>query len=547
MKSSQVVPEESLDKLLSSKKISQITYQRVVSAKKYIERKYNLIKLRDLENNLIHQKIQNSNLSQKQKDEIYKAIEEKEKKRLHSIREKLSAFDYEPLYMIGKGAFGEVYVCRDKRNNGIVAIKKIKKQLLVSKNQIKHIKDEQDFLSKIKSPWIVELKASFQQGDYLFLVMEFLPGGDLMSLLISKDLLTEKEARFYLCEMILAIESVHKLNCIHRDIKPDNILIGKNGHIKLSDFGLAKVPDKYFKEDFFNNTEFKVNKHKRNFSCVGTPYYVAPEVLKKSGYGEEIDWWSLGVIFYEMLIGYAPFFSQETKDVCNKVVNFKKYLVFPPNITVSPAAQDLIRKLVAEPSARLGKEGVDEIKSHPFFNGVNWNKVKEMKPPFIPKLANDYDISYFEEIGKVDNFYPKDINKRKDAVYIGYTYKDDSNFQVDLIEVIEMIQKKENENTQKTETTSINNADNNCFSNALKCIKENELKKEEKLLKDRLSKNVSSLEHEGDSKRSQGLNKSGNILKVLTNKIFNRGKSKNKIAKESNMSTNTQRKHGGNI
>ena len=267
-----IVPLESL---LHQKKISRLTYDKVLIVKKYIERKYNLIKIKKLEDTIIKEKLKALNFPEKEKQEIQKEIQMKEKQRIIKIREKMSIFDYESLNIIGRGAFGEVHICRNKKTGEIVAIKKIKKEVLFQKNQIRHTRDEQDFLSKIKSPWIVELKASFQQGDFLYLIMEYLPGGDLMGLLIEKDVLTEEQARFYVCELILAIESVHKLNCIHRDIKPDNILIDKNGHIKLSDFGLSKVPDSLSKEDFVNENASK-NGHSRNFSCVGTAYYVAP-------------------------------------------------------------------------------------------------------------------------------------------------------------------------------------------------------------------------------------------------------------------------------
>ena len=245
----QIIPLESL---LKQNKISQLTYDKVIVAKKYIERKYNLIKIRKIENEVIKEKINNLNIPKDKKEEIINEIQQKEKNRLQKIREKLTIQDYESLNIIGRGAFGEVHVCRNKKTNEIVAIKKIKKSVLFQKNQIKHTRDEQDFLSKIKSNWIVELKCSFQEGDYLYLIMEYLPGGDLMNLLIIKDILKEEEAKFYLCEMVLAIEAIHNLDCIHRDIKPDNILIDKYGHIKLSDFGLAKIADNIFKEDIYN-------------------------------------------------------------------------------------------------------------------------------------------------------------------------------------------------------------------------------------------------------------------------------------------------------
>lgn len=148
--------------------------------------------------------------------------------------------DFESLAIIGRGAFGEVRVCKHIATGDIVAIKKMKKEEMHNKNQVLHVRVERDVLSEAKNPWIVDLKFSFQDDTYLYLVMAFLPGGDLMSLLMKKDILSEDEARFYAVELILAIESVHKLKCIHRDLKPDNVLIDKNGHIQLSDFGLAK-------------------------------------------------------------------------------------------------------------------------------------------------------------------------------------------------------------------------------------------------------------------------------------------------------------------
>ncbi len=448
-----------LETLLEKKNINQFTYEKVILAKKYIERKYNLIKIRKIENEVIKEKLNNTNIPKEKKEEILNEIEKKEKNRLKKIREKLTIFDYESLAIIGRGAFGEVHVCRNKKTKEIVAIKKIKKSVLLQKNQIKHTRDEQDFLSKIKSEWIVELKYSFQEGDFLYLIMEYLPGGDLMNLFIKKDTLTEEEAKFYICEIILAIESIHNLNCIHRDIKPDNILIDKTGHIKLSDFGLAKIADNIFKEDIIN---YKGKKHNRNFSCVGTAYYVAPEVLNKKGYGKEIDWWSLGIIFYEMIFGYAPFCSKQTNDVCYKVMHFEKFLKFPESIKISDNAKDLIIKLITNSNSRLGKNGSEEIKSHPFFKGINWNKIKEMRPPFIPKLKNDHDIKYFEIFESNDDFYP-DINnkKRKDAEYIGYTYKGEDENNIDLISIIEKIQKTQieylkNNGNKKEINNSIN-------------------------------------------------------------------------------------------
>ena len=238
-----------LEQLLKEHKISQRTYDKVTVAKQYIESRYNMKTIKNLEWNEIIKKIDSLQICDKEKEKIKKEIYRQEMIKLRKAREKQSIKDYESIAIIGRGAFGEVHVCREKKTDKIYAIKKIKKNILILKNQIIHVLNEQKFMSRAKSPWIVELKASFQEDEYLYLVMEYLPGGDLMNLLIKKDILTEDEAKFYISELILAIESIHKLDCIHRDIKPDNVLIDKNGHIKLSDFGLAKISDKLYEKE----------------------------------------------------------------------------------------------------------------------------------------------------------------------------------------------------------------------------------------------------------------------------------------------------------
>ena len=456
--------EISLEQLLKEKKISQRTYDKVKLAKQYIERRYNLKTVKNLEWNEIINHIDSLKICDKEKQKIKNEIYKQEMIKYRKSREKQSIKDYESIAIIGRGAFGEVHVCREKKTDRIYAIKKIKKEILVLKNQIIHILNEQIFMSRVKSPWIVELKESFQEDDYLYLVMEYLPGGDLMNLLIKKDVLTENEARFYISELILAIESIHKLDCIHRDIKPDNILIDKSGHIKLSDFGLAKISDKLYEKEkgqynyYINNKKDNEEKmtHNKNYSCVGTAYYVAPEVLNKKGYDKEIDWWSVGIIFYEMLVGYAPFCSKETSEVCYKVLNWKKYLKIPNKVKISEEAQDLIFKMINNSNNRLGKNGADEIKKHPFFNGIDWENIMNTKPPFIPFLKNEYDVSYFENFEEKEPFYPKNKNKfkRKDVEYLGYTFREefanDFNLKQEYeiaIKTIDRKIKKENKNS----------------------------------------------------------------------------------------------------
>ena len=447
-----------LEELLKKEKISQRTYDKAKIAKQIIERKYNLLFIKNTEWNYILEKINSLDLNEEEKDKIKQEIISQESSKYRFFREKQTIRDYESIAIIGRGAFGEVHVCRHKETGDIVAIKKIKKDVLITKNQVIHVRNEQIFMSKVKSPWIVELKASFQEDDYLYLVMEYLPGGDLMNLFIKKDILTEEESRFYIAELILSIESIHELDCIHRDIKPDNILIDKNGHIKLSDFGLAKISDKLYESDkdsFINNNskekENEIKKHEKSYSCVGTAYYVAPEVLMKKGYGKEIDWWSVGVIFFEMLVGYAPFCSKETSEVCNKIINWKKYLKIPSKTIISPEAEDLIAKLINNSNIRLGLNGAEEIKRHPFFRGLDWDNIRNLKAPFIPELENEYDTHYFDHFKIKEPFYPQEKKKkRKDIEYLGFTYKDDPRNNIDIFNEFQIAIKKLGDSKKET-------------------------------------------------------------------------------------------------
>ena len=416
-------------------------------------------------------------------------------------RRKMNIREFEPLTIIGRGAFGEVRVCRQISTGDIVAIKKMRKEDMLNKNQLMHVRTEKEIMTA-SNPWIVKLKYSFQDDYYLYLVMEFLPGGDLMNLLMKKEVLTEDEARFYTAEMILAVDSVHKLNCIHRDLKPDNILIDKNGHIQLSDFGLAKIADKTFfpitqKDNLglqrivnnvsdsitsvntnYTNNNMTLNIRNNNslrtrrnrliaFSTVGTPDYIAPEVFSQNGYGEEADWWSIGVMFFEMVVGFPPFFSENPSDTCKKIVKWKEHFSIPADANLSPEAESFILRMVSQPESRLGVHGVEEIKKHPFFKGIDWNNMRNMKAPFIPELKNDYDTHYFDTFQEQEPFYPP-INtvkakQRKDVNYAGYTFNRDNedikDSFVQALEVLEAVEKTSNNKKNKEIITDCNSPD----------------------------------------------------------------------------------------
>jgi serine/threonine kinase 38 len=426
--------------------VSSNTRDKAEAAKAYIERKYSMQKRTDEERKdnwgELARKMEELNLTPNEQSLIKQEILHKEAEQLRRKRGRVSIFDFEPLSVIGKGAFGEVRVVKHKASGEVLAMKKMNKGEMVYKNQVAHVRAERDVLATSVNPWIVELKYSFQDERFLYLVMEYLPGGDLMTLLMRKDILTEDESRFYIAESILAVATVHRMNYIHRDLKPDNILIDTTGHIKLSDFGLCKHTPTASTPNFENirrvedvppsrSTADKRTDYKRNrqlaFSTVGTPDYIAPEVFTKQGYTQTVDWWSIGVILFEMLVGYPPFYSDEPSVTCQKIMHWRKTLVIPREARLSPAAADIIRRLVCDANDRLGKNGVEEIKAHPFFSSLNWETIRQAKAPYVPELSSETDTRNFDRYEETEPFYPpessKKRRKRKDINFIGYTYK----------------------------------------------------------------------------------------------------------------------------
>ena len=402
-----------LDMLVQTGKISPSTAEKVKISKSIIENKYLKLIKWEKAKQLNWNKIDNylstiKNLTEKEKNEIKIIAKLKENQLYRLTRKKLSVNNFEILEPIGIGGFGEVNICRYKETGKIYAMKKITFKSLKYKNGLLNVQTEKDILSlNNNNIWITQLRYSFIDNKYLYLIMDFCPGGDLMNYLIKRDLLEEFEAKFYIAEIILCVHSLHKMNCIHRDLKPDNILIGEDGHIKLSDFGLSFIPsDKLFplsniknKEIFQTEKIYNYNMNNKQiiaYSNVGSPDYISPEIIKNEGYGQEIDWWSVGAIFYEMLMGFPPFFSDNSQMTCMKIKNYEKYLSFPKERKISPEAKKLINDFLTEPKKRLGFNGIEEIKNHIFFKGFNWEKIREMKPPFIPELSSPDDIKYFK-------------------------------------------------------------------------------------------------------------------------------------------------------
>ncbi|KAG5002838.1 hypothetical protein JHK86_026977 [Glycine max] len=449
---------EAIDEAL----LSSVTKQKVAAAKQYIENHYKEqmknLQERKERRTILEKKLADADVSEEDQNNLLKFLEKKETEYMRLQRHKMGVEDFELLTMIGKGAFGEVRVCREKTSGHVYAMKKLKKSEMLRRGQVEHVKAERNLLAEVDSNCIVKLYCSFQDDEHLYLIMEYLPGGDMMTLLMRKDILTEDEARFYVGETVLAIESIHKHNYIHRDIKPDNLLLDRYGHLKLSDFGLCKPLDcSTLEENDFSvgqsvngSTQsstpkrsqqeqlqhWQINRRTLAYSTVGTPDYIAPEVLLKKGYGMECDWWSLGAIMYEMLVGYPPFYSDDPMLTCRKIVNWKTYLKFPEEARLSPEAKDLISKLLCNVNQRLGSKGADEIKAHPFFKGVEWNKLYQMEAAFIPEVNDELDTQNFEKFDESDSQtqsssrsgpWRKMLSSKKDLNFVGYTYK---NFEI---------------------------------------------------------------------------------------------------------------------
>lgn len=431
-----------LDKATKAKVTLENYYTNLIA--QHVERKQRLAKLEE--------SLKDENLTEEQKQEKRMQHAQKETEFLRLKRSRLGVEDFEPLKVIGRGAFGEVRLVQKKDTGHVYAMKILRKADMLEKEQVAHVRAERDILVEADHQWVVKMYYSFQDPINLYLIMEFLPGGDMMTLLMKKDTLSEECTQFYIAETALAIDSIHKLGFIHRDIKPDNLLLDAKGHLKLSDFGLCTGLKKSHRTDFYRDLSqakpsdfiissspmdskrraesWKRNRRALAYSTVGTPDYIAPEVFLQTGYGPSCDWWSLGVIMYEMLIGYPPFCSENPQDTYRKVMNWRDTLIFPAEVPISEDAKDAITRFCCEADRRLGlQRGLEELKNIPFFRGVDWEHIRE-RPAAIPvEVRSIDDTSNFDDFPEVKLEIPSapipqegDVSY-KDWVFINYTFK----------------------------------------------------------------------------------------------------------------------------
>lgn len=375
----------------------------------------------------LEQEMAKRGLDEPTSEQMRRILYKKESNFLRIKRAKMHKDMFNTVKPLGIGAFGVVSLVRKVDTKKLYAMKTLRKADVLRRNQVAHVKAERDILAEADNEWVVKLFFSFQDSENLYFVMEYIPGGDMMSLLIKLGTFPEHLTLFYVAELVCAIESVHKIGFIHRDIKPDNILIGGDGHIKLTDFGLctgfrwthdskrylpkghhqrhhSMEPGQWAEEEEEEEPVKplevrKIQEHDRSIahSLVGTPNYIAPEILRRVGYKQLCDWWSVGVIMYEMIVGQPPFMAPTPSETQHKIMNWSQYLHI--HTGMSRAAADLILRFCCDPSDRIGKNGTIEIKKHPFFSAIDWSMgIRNYEPPYIPKIMYDADTSNFDPI-----------------------------------------------------------------------------------------------------------------------------------------------------
>jgi len=408
-------------------KTSKGTKLRTQAFKHYMKRQrvdlFNYLLGRDQRREALEEEMVEMGVSPSDMKRMREDLAKRESAFLRLKRSRIKIKDFQLLALIGRGGYGEVYLCRKIDTREILVLKRMKKALYLTKNEVPRVQRERAVLSGSQSPWIIKLKYSFQDSEYLYLVMEYAAGGDLKTLLENLGHLEGDMAKFYFTEMLLCVEYLHGLGFVHRDLKPGNFVIDKTGHLKLIDFGLSKDGiNSRFKDNFqtwntmqssINITLDKmnpksngqqVNRKKRwglAFSLVGSPEYMAPEVLLGEGYNELVDVWGLGCCLYEMFTGCTPFYADTADMVFHNVLNWQDCMIRPDVGELSNDAWDLITRMLCDLEKRIT---IEEIKKHPYLQDMNLKNIRSVPAPFMPSLEDEIDTSYFNAVAAEDAF-----------------------------------------------------------------------------------------------------------------------------------------------
>ncbi|XP_049775598.1 cAMP-dependent protein kinase catalytic subunit 3-like [Schistocerca nitens] len=293
--------------------------------------------------------------------------------------------DFDIIKTIGTGTFGRVCLCREKSTGKYGAMKILAIGDVIRLKQVEHVKNEKNILQEVRHPFIISLRWHYRDDTCLYMLFDYVCGGELFSYLRNAGRFSNSTANFYTAEIVLALEYLHSQSVVYRDLKPENLLLDRDGHLKITDFGFAKkLTD-------------------RTWTLCGTPEYLAPEIIQSKGHNKAVDWWALGVLIYEMLAGYPPFFDDNPFGIYEKILAGK--IEWPRHL--DPVAKDLIKKLlVQDRTKRLGnmKNGADDVKRHRWFKGIEWQDVfyRKLKPPIVPRISYDGDTRNFDEYPEAD-------------------------------------------------------------------------------------------------------------------------------------------------
>lgn len=290
---------------------------------------------------------------------------------------------------LGTGAFGRVRIVTYKKTSNVYALKTLKKAAIIKMKQVDHIMSEKQILQELKHPFIVNMWGSFHDQRYIYMVLEYIVGGEFFTHLRKAGRFENEQSCFYAAQIVCIFEYCHSKNIVYRDLKPENVLINADGYVKLTDFGFAKVIEH------------------RTYTLCGTPEYIAPEVLLNKGHGKPVDWWTLGILIYEMIVGYPPFVDEDPMGIYQKILSGK--IVFPKLFDKN--AKGLVKKLLtADLGKRYGnlKNGVDDIKQHKWFSSTSWQDLldKKITPSFKPTVKGEADTSNFDDYPDSDEMPP---------------------------------------------------------------------------------------------------------------------------------------------